>query len=196
VYKGTNLEALRRVPIIKKEEQTMSKTEKNLLAAFAGESQANRRYLAFAQRAADEYKEGVYKLFRAIAEGETIHALKHLQQMKAVRSTEENIEEAMSGEMHEFTIMYPQMIADAQEEGHKGAEITLRHAMEVEKVHHALLQQALDDPSGFPVQDYYVCRACGYIATEKAPSTCPVCGAVESAFYRAFSESERGVPNL
>jgi len=174
----------------------MSKTEKNLAAAFAGESQANRRYLAFAQRAADENKEGVYKLFRVIAEGETIHALKHLQHMKTVRSTRENIAEAMSGEMHEFTSMYPQMIADAQEEDEKGAEITLRHAMEVEKVHHDLLQQALDDPDAFPVQDYYVCRACGYIATEKAPASCPVCGAAGSAFYQAFSASERGVPNL
>lgn len=174
----------------------MSKTQENLQTAFAGESQANRRYLAFAQRAADEYKEGVYKLFRAIAEGETIHALKHLQHMKAVKSTEENIREAMSGEMHEFKSMYPGMIADAKAEGEKGAEITLTHAMEVEKVHHELLQKALDDPDNFPVQDYYICRACGYIATEKAPATCPVCGAVESAFYRAFSESERGVPNL
>jgi rubrerythrin len=174
----------------------MSKTDQNLKTAFAGESQANRRYLAYAQRAADEYKEGVYKLFRAIAEGETIHALKHLQHMKAVKSTRENIEEAMSGEMHEFTTMYPQMIAEAKEEGAQGAEITLTHAMEVEKVHHDLLRQALDDPDAFPVQDYYICRACGYIATQAAPETCPVCGAVSSAFYRAFSESERGVPNL
>lgn len=174
----------------------MSKTQKNLMAAFAGESQANRRYLAFAQRAADEYKEGVYKLFRAIAEGETIHALKHLQHMKAIRSTRENIQEAMAGEMHEFTTMYPQMIADAREEGAKGAEITLTHAMEVEKVHHELLQKALDDPDNYPVQDYYICRACGYIATQKAPAKCPVCGAVETAFYRAFSETQKGIPNL
>ncbi len=174
----------------------MSKTDKNLQTAFAGESQANRRYLAYAQRAADEYKEGIYKLFRAIAEGETIHALKHLQHLKAVRSTKENIQEAMSGEMHEFKSMYPEMIADAREEGRKGAEVTLRHAMEVEKVHHQLLQQALDHLDDFPVQDYYICRACGYIAAQAAPETCPVCGAVQSAFYRAFSESERGVPNL
>lgn len=174
----------------------MSKTQKNLMAAFAGESQANRRYLAFAQRAADEYKEGVYKLFRAIAEGETIHALKHLQHMKAIRSTRENIQEAMAGEMHEFTTMYPQMIADAREEGAKGAEITLSHAMEVEKVHHELLQQALDNPDDFPVQDYFICRACGYIATQEAPAKCPVCGAVETAFYRAFSETQKGIPNL
>ena len=174
----------------------MSKTEKNLQAAFAGESQANRRYLAFAQRAADEHKEGIYKLFRAIAEGETIHALKHLQHMKAVNGTKENIQEAMSGEMHEFKQMYPQMIADAREEGAQGAEITLRHAMEVEKVHHALLLQALEQLDDFPVQDYYICRACGYIAPRQAPQRCPVCGAVESAFYRALSESERGVANL
>lgn len=174
----------------------MSKTQENLREAFAGESQANRRYLAFAQRAADECKEGVYKLFMAIAEGETIHALKHLKQMKVVGSTEENLKEAISGEMHEFKSMYPEMIADAQEEGLKGAEITLRHAMEVEKVHHDMLSEALDDPEGFPVQDYFICPACGYIAARSAPERCPVCGAVKSAFYRAFSEKERGIPNM
>ena len=172
------------------------KTQENLKAAFAGESQANRRYLAFAQRAADEYKEGIYKLFYAIAEGETIHALKHLQHMKAVKSTRENIEAAMSGEMHEFKSMYPEMVADAKAEGQKGAEIVLTHAMEVEKVHHDLLQQALEQLDDFPVQDYYICPACGYIAAREAPETCPVCGARKSAFYLAMSQKEDGIPNL
>lgn len=173
-----------------------SKTRKNLEAAFTGESKANRRYLAFAQRAADECKEGVYKLFRAIAESETIHALKHLQHMKAVGGTEDNLREAMAGEMHEFKSMYPEMIADAREESERGAEITLTHAMKVEEVHHELLRQALEDPEGFPVQEYYMCPACGYVAAEQAPERCPVCGAVASAFYRLFSESEEGIPNL
>ncbi|MGB5984095.1 MAG: rubrerythrin family protein [Desulfobacterales bacterium] len=174
----------------------MSKTHENLQAAFAGESQANRRYLAFAQRAADEYKEGIYKLFRAIAEGETIHALKHLQHMKAVKSTEENLKEAMSGEMHEFKSMYPQMIEEARQEGAKGAEVTLTHAMEVEKVHHQLLQEALEKLDDYPVQDYYICPACGYIAAQEAPERCPVCGALKSAFYKAMSQKEDGIPNL
>jgi rubrerythrin len=174
----------------------MSKTEKNLKLAFTGESQANRKYLAFAQRAADEVKEGVYKLFLAVAEGETIHALKHLRHMKGVGSTKENLEEALSGELHEFKTMYPEMIEDARKEGEKGAEITLGHAMEVEKVHHELFRKALENLDDFPVQDYYICPACGYVEAVAPPDTCPVCGAVKKAFYRAGSQTDRGIPNL
>jgi len=174
----------------------MSKTENNLKLAFTGESMANRKYLAFAQRAADEVKEGIYKLFLAVAEGETIHALKHLRHMKAVGTTRENLQEALSGELHEFKTMYPQMIDDARKEGEKGAEITLSHAMEVEKVHHELFQQALNHLEDFPVQEYYVCPACGYVAAVEPPDECPVCGAVKKSFYRAGSEKNRGIPNL
>jgi rubrerythrin len=162
----------------------MSKTEKNLREAFAGESQANRRYLAFAQRAADEYKEGIYKLFIAVAEAETIHAHKHLAHLKGIKSTKKNLQEAITGEMHEFKKMYPQMIAEAKEEGNKGPEITLTHAMEVEKVHHGLFQEALENLDNFPVKDYYVCKACGYTVAENPPDKCPVCGAVKSAFFK------------
>jgi rubrerythrin len=179
-----------------REDKMSEKTYENLKQAFAGESMANRRYLAFAQRAADEYREGIYKLLRVIAEGETIHALKHLQHMKAVKTTEENLKEAMSGEMHEFKTMYPKMVAEAKQENEKGAQITLTHAMEVEKVHHQLLQQALENLDEFPVQDYYICPACGYIAVDEPPEKCPVCGAAKSAFYDAFSSKEEGIPNL
>ena len=166
----------------------MTKTEKNLREAFAGESQANRRYLAFAQRAADEYKEGIYKLFMAVAEAETIHAHRHLAQLKGVRETKENLEEALSGEIHEFKEMYPQMVADAKEEGDKGAEITLTHAVGVEKVHHKLFQEALDNLDDFPVKDYYICNACGYTVADEPPEKCPVCGAVKKAFYQVLSK--------
>jgi rubrerythrin len=162
----------------------MPKTEKNLKEAFAGESQANRRYLAFAQKAADEYKEGIYKLFLAVAEAETIHAHRHLAHLKGIKTTEENLQEAMAGEMHEFTKMYPQMVAEAKEEDEKGAEITLAHAMEVEKVHHGLFQEALDNLDNYPVQDWYVCKACGYTVAKEAPDRCPVCGAVKTAFLK------------
>jgi rubrerythrin len=162
----------------------MSKTEKNLREAFAGESQANRRYLAYAKRAADEYKDGIYKLFMAVAEAETIHAHKHLSHLKGIKSTKENLQDAMAGEMHEFKTMYPQMIADAKEEGEKAAEITLTHANEVEKVHHGLFEQALDNLDNFPVQDYYICPACGYTVAKEPPDRCPVCGAVKKVFYK------------
>lgn len=174
----------------------MTKTAENLKAAFAGECQAHHRYLAFAQRAADEYHEGVYKLLRAMAETETIHALKHLRHLKGVGTTRENLAAAVSEEVRGVKERYPKMIAEARDEGEKGAEITLTHAMEAEKAKQALLRQALEDPDGFPVQDYYLCQACGFIAAEAAPGRCPVCGSVDDAFYRAFSETDRGIPNL
>jgi rubrerythrin len=174
----------------------MPKTETNLRTAFAGESQANRRYLAFAQKAADEYKEGVYKLFMAVAEAETIHALKHLSHLKGVKTTKENLEQSISGEMHEFKKMYPEMVADAKKEGEKAAQITLTHAMEVEKTHHELFKQALNDLDNFPVQDYYICPACGYVVAKEPPDRCPVCGAVKKSFYKTGTVKGPGILNL
>jgi rubrerythrin len=162
----------------------MSKTEKNLKDAFAGESQANRRYLAYAQRAEDEFLHGVAKLFRAVAEAETIHAHKHLRTAGGVKSTVDNIKDALAGEVHEFKNMYPQMIEEAKAEGEKSAEISFHHANEVEKIHAQLYQKALEDPEKFPVQDYYVCKICGYTVGKEAPEKCPVCGANHKAFFK------------
>ena len=160
-----------------------TKTEKNLKEAFAGESQANRRYLAFAERAEDESLHGVAKLFRAVAAAETVHALKHFRVAGGVGKTRENLQEALSGEMHEFKNMYPQMISDAKEEGQKAAEISFHYANEVEKVHAALYAKALEDPEKFPVKDYHVCKICGYTVGDQAPDKCPVCGANKKAFF-------------
>jgi len=162
----------------------MSKTEKNLKDAFAGESQANRTYLAFAERAEDEFLHGVAKLFRAVAAAETVHAHKHLRTMGGVKSTKENLQAAISGETHEFKNMYPQMIKEAQEEGQKSAEISFHNANEVEKVHARLYEEALADPDKYPVQDYHVCKICGYTAAGEAPDKCPVCGANQKAFFK------------
>ncbi|ABK18148.1 rubrerythrin family protein [Syntrophobacter fumaroxidans] len=162
----------------------MSKTEKNLKEAFAGESQANRRYLAYAERAEDEFMHGVAKLFRAVAEAETIHAHKHLRTLGMVKSTAENIKDALEGEVHEFKNMYPQMIEEAKAEGQKSAEISFHHANEVEKIHAKLYEKALEDPANFPVQDYYVCKICGYTVGKEAPEKCPVCGANQKAFKK------------
>ena len=98
----------------------MAKTENNLKEAFAGESQAYQRYLAYAERAADEYKEGIYKLFQAVAESEKIHPRRHLGHLKAIRSTAENLQESLQGEAREFEAMYPRMAAEAEEEKEKG----------------------------------------------------------------------------
>ena len=160
-----------------------TKTEKNLLEAFAGESQANRRYLAFAKQADKEGYTQVAKLFRAAAEAETVHAHAHLRTLGGVKSTAENLKEAVSGEAHEFTKMYPAMIDDAKKEGSKAAERGFIYANEVEKVHAALYQNASDNLDTLEEEDYYVCSVCGFTCENEPPDTCPVCGAKSTAFF-------------
>jgi len=162
----------------------MSKTEQNLKEAFAGESQANRKYLAFAQQAEKEGYKQVAKLFRAAAEAETVHAHAHLRALKGVKSTAENLKEAISGETHEFKAMYPAMIKAAQEEVHKVAERSFTYANAVEEVHAGLYQKALDNPDKLEDVDYYVCSVCGYTCEKEAPEKCPVCGAAAKAFFK------------
>jgi len=162
----------------------MSKTQQNLLAAFAGESQANRKYLAFAERAEAEGYKQVAKLFRAAAEAETIHALNHLKEMGGVKSTKENLLEAINGESYEFQKMYPQMIEDAKAEDVKGALRSFTFANEVEKIHAELYKRALENIDSLPEKDYYVCKICGYTAEEDAPDECPVCKAKKQAFKK------------
>jgi rubrerythrin len=164
--------------------EEMSKTEKDLMDAFAGESQANRKYLAYCQRAEDEFLHGVAKLFRAIAEAETIHAIKHLRTAGKVKSTKENLEDALAGETHEFKTMYPEMISHAKEEAQKSAEVSFDYANKVEEYHAKLYKEALAAPDKFPVQDYYICKVCGYTAAKDVPEVCPVCGANTKAFFK------------
>jgi rubrerythrin len=163
----------------------MSKSEKNLKEAFAGESQANRKYLAYAKKAEQEGYKQAAKLFRAAAAAETIHAHNHLRELGVVRSTKENLLDAINGESHEFQHMYPQMIADAKTEGNNGALRSFNYANEVEKVHAALYQKALDSLGKAGDTDYYVCSVCGYTAEGSAPDTCPVCGSKKQAFMKA-----------
>ena len=160
-----------------------TKTEKNLLEAFAGESQANRRYLAFAKQAAKEGYTQAAKLFRAAAEAETVHAHAHLRALGGVKSTAENLKEAISGETHEFTEMYPAMIDDAKKDGSKAAERTFTYADKVEKVHAALYQKASDNLDTLAEADYYVCSVCGFTCENEPPDACPVCGAKSTAFF-------------
>ncbi|NLX52471.1 MAG: rubrerythrin family protein [Deltaproteobacteria bacterium] len=163
----------------------MSKTEEALQEAFAGESQANRKYLAFAAKADQEGFAQAAKLFRAAAEAETVHAHAHLKAMKGIRSTKENLQEAVAGETHEFKSMYPAMIEAAKAEGHKEAERSFIFANEVEKIHAGLYQQMLDNLDGAKeTYSYYVCPVCGYTAEKEAPETCPVCGAKGKMFKK------------
>lgn len=162
----------------------MSKTEQNLKDAFAGESQANRKYLAFAKKAEEEGYSQAARLFRAAAAAETIHAHNHLRGLSGVRSTKENLLAAISGESYEFQKMYPQMIADAKAEGQDYALRSFSLANEVEKVHAALYQKALESLGMNVVTDYYVCSVCGYTAEGEAPDECPVCKAKKKAFHK------------
>ena len=163
----------------------MSQTEQNLQEAFAGESQANRKYLAFAKKADQEGYPQVANLFRAAAEAETVHAHAHLRVLKGIKSTAENLKEAIAGETHEFKSMYPAMIATAKSEGDKGAERSFTYANEVEKIHAELYQKALDSlENPADVDCYYVCGVCGYTIEDEAPDTCPVCNAKKQAFAK------------
>lgn len=163
----------------------MSKTEQNLWEAFAGESQANRKYLAFSKKADDEGYPQAAKLFRAAAAAETIHAHSHLRVLKAVKSTAENLQGAIAGETHEFKTMYPEMIAEAKREGFPAAEGTFAFANEVEKIHANLYQNALDNLSSLEEVDYYVCSICGNTCENEPPETCPICGAKAKAFFKS-----------
>jgi rubrerythrin len=162
----------------------MSTTEQNLKDAFAGESQANRKYLAYSKKAEQEGYKQAAKLFRAAAAAETVHAHSHLRELGVVKSTKDNLIDAVNGESYEFQKMYPQMIADAKAEGKDGALKSFNYANEVEKVHAALYQKALDNLGKNADTDYYVCSVCGYTAEDHAPDECPVCKAKKQAFMK------------
>lgn len=159
-------------------------TDKHLKDAFAGESQANRKYLAFADKADKEGYLAAAKLFRAAAEAETIHAHNHLKALGAIKSTAENLQTGVDGETFEFADMYPPMLEDAIKEGRKDAERSFRFALEAEKVHADLYKDAIANLDAKEVVDYYLCPICGYIEKGQAVEACPICGAKASVFVK------------
>jgi rubrerythrin len=163
----------------------MGKTLENLQAAFAGESQANRKYLAFAVKADADGFAQIGKLFRAAAAAETIHAHGHLKAMDGVGDTGANLKEAVAGESHEFNDMYPGFIATAKEEGNKKALRMFEWANTVEEVHCGLYQDALatyEKGGDLPAQDVWVCGVCGNTVSGDCPDKCCVCGVPASKF--------------
>ena len=165
----------------------MSDTQENLQEAFAGESQANRRYLFFAEKAEKEGHSQIARLFRAAAESETVHARNHLRAMGGIKSTKENLEAAAGGELYEFTKMYPGFIEQAKAENNENAEISFDWANKVEKIHHSLYQKTLENFEAgkeMKAEPYFVCQGCGYTVGGEAPEKCPVCGAPRSMFKR------------
>ncbi|MDR2367019.1 MAG: rubrerythrin family protein [Deltaproteobacteria bacterium] len=153
----------------------------DLKAAFAGESQANRKYLAFAAKAEQEKLPYAAKIFRAAAHAETIHAHSHLRLLDGIKGTADNLQEAIGGETYEFTQMYPEMIKNAQAAGDKPTERGLHLANEAEKVHAEFFKKAAANP-GQAAPKIFVCKVCGHVAEGTAPDVCPICGSKHSAY--------------
>jgi rubrerythrin len=165
----------------------MTKTDDNLKAAFQGESQANRLYLAFAKKAEEEGFMQIAKLFKAAAEAETVHALNHLRVMGQVKSTLDNLGTAVTGETYEFKKMYPEFIAEAKNDANKPAQISFDYANKVEQIHANLYQKALDalKNKNEPAKvDYYVCPVCGNTFEGSTPGTCPICATPKEKFMK------------
>ncbi len=163
------------------------KTENNILEAFSGESQANRRYMFYAEKAEKEGYPQLARLFRAVAEAETVHARNHLNAMDAIGTTKDNVMAASIGEHHEFTGMYPAFIEIAREERNDRAERTFDYANKVEKIHFGYFEAALKDvKEGKKPEDktYYVCQTCGNTVTGSPPDKCPICSSPASRFKK------------
>lgn len=162
----------------------MATTNENLQEAFAGESQANQKYKAFAKKAEKEGFNNIAKLFRTTAEAERIHAEGHLRALEKIGSTLDNLQAAIDGETYEFTTMYPPMVELAESDGHK-AKTMFRFAVEAEEVHAQIYAKALEAVKNgvdLDVSDFHLCMVCGYIELGSAPEKCPVCGAKQQAF--------------
>ena len=164
----------------------MSNSLENLAAAFAGESQARNKYLAFAKKAEEDGYPQVARLFRAAAQAEYVHAQNHFKAMGEILTTEENLGAAVAGENFEVVSMYPPYIAEAQAEGNRKAETTFNWAWKVEQTHEALYREALAglEQTRAEDYDYYVCPVCGHTHKRGAPDKCPVCGTPGTRFER------------
>jgi len=160
-------------------------TDDNLQKAFAGESQANRKYLAFAKKAESEGFPMVAKIFRAAAEAETVHAHAHLRAMGGIKSTQQNLQEAIKGESFEFKHMYPDYIKQARDDNARPALVSFQNAMAVEQVHHSLYieaSKAVQAGGDMKQAKVFVCSVCGNTVLDEAPDKCPVCGAAKEKF--------------
>ncbi len=165
----------------------MTKTDENLKAAFAGESQANRMYLAFAKKAEEEGLTQIAKLFKAAAEAETVHAMNHLRVMGQVKSTADNLSTAHSGETYEFKKMYPEFLVDAENEVNKQAYQSFDYANKVEQIHANLYQKAIEaakNKKDLPQSDIYVCPVCGNTFDGSLPDRCPICATPKEKFMK------------
>jgi rubrerythrin len=163
------------------------KTEENLKNAFAGESQAHLKYLAFADKAEKENFSNIARLFRANSFSEQVHATNHLRTLSGIKKTKENLQEAINGETYEVEEMYPAFVKVAEEEQEKGAETVTKWALEAEKVHAELYKkakEAVENGQDIEFRPVHVCQVCGFTVEGEAPDICPVCGALKEKFKR------------
>ena len=161
-------------------------TAENLKDAFAGESQANRMYLAFSKKAEAEGFKQIAKLFRATAEAETIHAHAHFRVMGGVKTTADNLQSAIDGEGYEFQTMYPKFLAEAEAEGNKAAALSFKSALAVEKIHHGLYSEALETLKAgqdLMAASIYICSVCGNTVIGNVPDKCEICGTPKDKFF-------------
>ena len=160
-----------------------SKTLNNLMEAFAGESQANRKYLSYSKKAEADGKINAAKLFKAASDAETLHALKHFEVAGKIGTTVDNLKDAVAGETHEYQNMYPDFIKEAEVEGNKAALLSFTYAMKAEEVHARLYQEALENLDEAEEIFYYLCPVCGNI--EKfVPEKCSICGIPGAKFIK------------
>jgi len=165
----------------------MGSVEEDLKTAFAGESQANRKYLAFAKKAEEEGFPNVALMFKVIAEAETIHALNHFRVIGEIKSTQENLEAAKTGENYEVTTMYPPMQDRAKKAGNKAAVNTFRYALETEKLHRGMYDaaiEAISEGNDIEQKEYWVCPVCGCTGEGEPPDKCPICGTKKELFKK------------
>ena len=155
----------------------------NLMAAFTGESEANRKYTAYAKKAEKDGKVNAAKLFKAASDAETIHALKHFEVAGKVATTADNLKDAVAGETHEYKEMYPDFVKVANEEGNKAALMSFSYAMQAEEVHARLYQEALENLDQTEEVFYYLCPVCGNIEKYR-PEKCSICGAPGKMFIK------------
>ncbi|NLX14582.1 MAG: rubrerythrin family protein [Phycisphaerales bacterium] len=163
-----------------------AETNKNLKEAFAGESQANRKYLAFAKQADQEGMPHIARMFRTIAEAETIHALGHLKALGEIGSTAANLQSALDGETHEYKEMYPPMVQQAEADNHQ-AKRMFGYAVKAEEEHAKLFKAALEavgQGKDLAADAFYLCPVCGHVELGAPPESCPVCGAKGSKFIQ------------
>ena len=160
-----------------------NETLDNLMKAFAGESQANRKYLAYSKEAEKEGKINAAKLFKAASDAETLHALKHLEVAGKIGSTADNLADAVAGETHEHKDMYPDFVKEAEAAGNKAALVSFTYAMKAEEVHATLYQEALENLDQTEEIFYYLCPVCGNIEKFQ-PEKCRICGTSGDKFIK------------